>query len=857
MPSRHTTFLLRFGSLGIFAIVTLFSSNLHAQVRDRLRLCPKPDYVMPCAGKTGTSFEMTIRGDHLGKIEGLLFSHPGIKAELAAEKKEPVDPIKGGTKKSTPSETVRRFKVVIAPNTPFGMHDVRVVGFGGMSLSKTFIVSDIKELSEEEVNDDIPEAQKLTINSAITGVLLEKDDVDYYQFEGKEGQRIIFSCLAYSIDSRAEPHIQVLDSQGRLLGSNHSHSVTDALLDVILPRDDQYFVRVCSLNYSSGGYDHTYRLKVSTTPWIDAVHPCVLEPGKANKVTVYGCNLPGGKLDPSVRSGGRVLEQVVTTIQTPNDLTRLQRLDFERPIKPASAHMDGMTFRLKNASGLSNPVLLTYATETVVLENRNNDSEDKAQTLKPGCEVAGLLEKTSDEDWYSFAGKRGDVYFVELFGERLGNPVDLVMQLKQGKTKRILAELDDQTSLVDRQFYVPNNDPPALRFVVPQDGDYRLCVKNKTTGVAGGPRMGYRLRISRGKPDFRLVVMPTKPASWASCRLRQRGRQFLNVFVIRRDGWDGEIELKADGLPPGVSCPPQVVSRGVTHAQLVLSMDANAKNWSGTIKILGTGQIDGRKVVREARNAVVTYPLDNPGYVLPARLGRGVGLALRKDVPFTINARVQPNITIEQGRFFRFSIEQRRMWAEVTRTTIQLTPSQLPIGITARSFRLSPNRRANDLRIQTRSDTAPGKYTVVYKGVTTYSILDPNNRRRRLNRQAIQATQPINFLVLPKKLANPRVTPTTLVVKAGQKNKFRIKLNRLYGHNEPFQVSLVLPNGVKNISAKPVTIPGDKDVGELTVQAAPATRPVFRRNLTIRFETVFHKKYPITQDIRCNINVVK
>ncbi len=844
--------------LTCFTLVLFSPAVLYAQVRDRIRLCPRLDYLMPCAGKTGTSFEVEVRGDHLGKIEGLLFSHPGIKAKLLPEKNDPVDPIKGGNKKKPPSETVQRFQVTIAPNTPLGMHDVRVVGFGGISIPKTFIVSDLNELAEEEVNDDVPEAQKLNINSGVTGVLIEQDDVDYFQFEAKKGQRIILSCLAYSIDSRAEPYLQVFDKKGRLLGSNHSFSETDALLDISLPRDDTYLVRVCSLNYFSGGFDHTYRLKISTTPWIDAVYPCVLQPGKANKVTVYGANLPGGKIDPSARIGSRILEKLVTTIQVPNDPAKLRLLDFHRPIKPASAHLDGMTFRLKNAQGYSNPTLLTFATANVVLENRENDTEAKAHRLKPDCEVAGTLEKNADEDWYSFTAKRGEVLFIDLYGERIGSPVDLELEIKDVTTKSTIAQLDDDdNSPTDMQFYARNNDPPTFRFVSPRDGEYRLRVTNKKSSVPGGPHLGYRLRLSQGNPDFRIVVMPPLPASWASCRLRQRGKQALNVFVIRRDGWNGEVELRADELPPGVTCPPQVVPVGATVSQLVLSMDTNAKPWNGLIKVKGIGNIKGKKVVQEARSATVTYPLAKTELALPARLNRGIAMAMRKDVPFTLEARVPRDLTIEQGKFFKVSIEQRRMWAEVTRTWVQLSPRPLPSGITAPSFRLAPNRTARNLLVRTRTDTPPGKYTLVYTGKTTFTVVDPNNRRNHLSRDEVQATQPIEFVVLPIKLANPVVSPTTLVIKAGQEGKFKINLRPLYDHDEPFKVSLILPNGVRNISAKTLTIPANKEEGELVVRVAAGTRAVTRRNLKLRFQTVFREKYPITQEVRCNIRVVK
>src|SRR5438105_2913780 len=45
---------------------------------------PKPRLlqVSPCGGKVGTSFEVTVTGQDIEDAEQLLFSQPGIKAEV-------------------------------------------------------------------------------------------------------------------------------------------------------------------------------------------------------------------------------------------------------------------------------------------------------------------------------------------------------------------------------------------------------------------------------------------------------------------------------------------------------------------------------------------------------------------------------------------------------------------------------------------------------------------------------------------------------------------------------------------------------------------------------------------------------
>ena len=181
--------------------------------------------------------------------------------------------------------------VTIPANTPPGIHDVRLVSKWGVSNPRAFVVGDQTEIEEKEPNNDVDQAQKVPLNCAITGTISTPTDVDYFLFDGKKGQRVVVICLAASIDSKLQPQIQLFDRTGKMLGSNRDYNGTDALLDATLSADGEYYVRVVAFTYTQGGPEYFYRLSISTAPWIDAVFPSIVEPGKETKVTVYGRNL--------------------------------------------------------------------------------------------------------------------------------------------------------------------------------------------------------------------------------------------------------------------------------------------------------------------------------------------------------------------------------------------------------------------------------------------------------------------------------------------------------------------------------------------------------------------------------------
>src|SRR5439155_20385787 len=141
------------------------------------------------------------------------------------------------------------------------------------------------------------------------------------------------------------------------------------------------------------------------------------------------------------------------------------------------------------------------------------------------------------------------------------------------------AEADDQvTADLLHPFYFPTRsaDPSRTRFAAPADGTYRVLVSARDAAVAHGPHCAYRLRLGPERPDFRLVVMPpqanTPQAQGGpqpdALTLPRNGRQYFDVFLFRQDGFAAPVTLTAEGLPPGVECPPQVIHPTARQAAL-------------------------------------------------------------------------------------------------------------------------------------------------------------------------------------------------------------------------------------------------------------------------------------------------
>src|SRR4051812_23925637 len=104
---------------------------------------PRLDTVFPMGARAGTTVaELTLTGADLDPVDGLLFNHPGIKAEAIPPppepKPDPKDPKKNNPppkKGGAPAPT--KFKVTVAADVPPGNYDVRAVNKDGVSAPRT------------------------------------------------------------------------------------------------------------------------------------------------------------------------------------------------------------------------------------------------------------------------------------------------------------------------------------------------------------------------------------------------------------------------------------------------------------------------------------------------------------------------------------------------------------------------------------------------------------------------------------------------------------------------------------------------------------------------------------------------
>jgi hypothetical protein len=846
---------------------------------------PTPRFVSvsPAGGKAGTVVDATVAGVDFDEPEKLLFSNPNFKADLVPP--PPPDPKAPPPPPKQPGAVQTAvFKITVPADAPLGITDVRFVGKWGVSNPRAFVVGDLPEVMEKEPNNDVTEAQKIDLNTTVNGTMASATDVDYFVFTGKKSQRVLVSCLASSIDSRFLPEVDVYDAKNHMLGSGRNYSGNDALADCTLPDDGDYYVRLFAFTHTAnipgGSTEYFYRLTVSTAPWIDAIHPAVIEPGKPTQVTIYGRNLPGGQPDPTATADERVLEKLTATVTAPADPAALARLTYSGRLLPSASGLEAFEYRVKNDVGSSNPFLLAVAHSPVVLDNNSNDTGETAQEVAPPCEIGGRFEKLHLRKWYAVAAKKGDALNIELQSDRLGAPTMTSLKVFDDKKNLVYESPPENPDAFSPKFFTRTEDPALYRFTAPADGKFYVELASQLASAQVGPRHYYRLRISPDQPDYQLVVTPTAVTRPDACTLFQGGSQSYTVYAWRRDGFAGDINVTVEGLPPGVTCPPQTLGGGVRSAQLVLTAAPDAAAWSGEIKVKGTATIKGQPVTREARAGGPTWPSPQPNQPTPlaGRVERSLALAVRADkAPWSVTAAID-NAVLAQGdpqkgpTTASITVKQARQWADLkVPIAIQAVATELP-GIqnqpptqivinNNQPLNMNPDQAEAKLPVAVGANVQPGVYNVVLRtSAQNYPFVrDPKAAMKPppVNINLVEPATPLTITVLPRTVGVLSLTTPNPTLKAGGQVELVVKVTRQYDYAGEFKVSLVLPDNVKDVSAADVAIPAGKDEATLVLKAPAEAAAGGRNDLVVRAVAMVNGNTPTTQEVKFNLNVTK
>jgi hypothetical protein len=619
---------------------------------------PHAAYVYPAGGKVGTTFEVTIGGQFLNGAREVVVSGKGIQAEITgfaaslppaqmqAMRDElqkivqshggvpgrpnaqqqanvnPQQPAFGKNGKQRPqapppaqitpwtpadaerarelrtkiAESQRRqqspslsqaatLRVTIAPDAPLGDRELRLVSALGLSNPVTFCVDRLPEFSRplqhvpaelarggglalgDQVRAESAVAPaEITLPTFINGQMMP-GGVDRYKFHATRGQHLVIAAktralipyISDAVPGWFQATLTLSDSSGHELASaDHFRFSQDPVIEQQIPQDGDYVLAVHEA-IVRGREDFVYRIAIGELPYVTGIFPLGSKQGAKTRLDLTGWNLAASRFTPSTRAAG------------------LHRL------APGSSGWQ------------ANPVLVAVDPLPETTQTQPASSIKNAKKIKLPIVVNGRIAKPGDVAMFRIDAKAGDEIVAEVNARRLGSPLDslLILTDSQGKQLAINDDSDAPTkigSVVDDKgsALLTHQADSRLSFRFAAKGSYYLQLADAQH--AGGAEYAYRLRISRPQPDFELRVVPS------SISVRPGMTVPATVYVLRRDGFAGEVALKVKDAPAGLNLTGGLIPAGADSLRVTLTAPSQSIATPHPLVLEGEAQIQGRAV---------------------------------------------------------------------------------------------------------------------------------------------------------------------------------------------------------------------------------------------------------------------
>ncbi len=453
---------------------------------------PKVNNLNPAGCQHGNSLTVTAAGDFSAWPVQAWVDRPGVS--FTAEKD------KG------------KFKVEVASDAAAGIYWLRMHNADGASVLRPFVVGTLPEIAESETNDLPDNPQVVEPKVVINGKLGKQNDVDSFRLELKRGQTLVASLAANSqLGSPMDAVLQICElvaernrTEAFIVAQNHDAVGLDPQIVFTAERDGLYLVRLFAFPATpdstirfAGGDDYLYRLTLTTGPFLDHVLPLAV-PREESQVELGGWNL------------GRT----ATTIVPPLSASAEELTPPDEPLV--------WVWR----PDVAGAVLVSRVEMATQAENKK---------IVPPMTVSGRLATVGQVDSYTFVGQKDKKLRFKVAAKSLGYPTDAVLAVVD-EAGKALAEADDASR---------DERDPTLDFSPPADGNYRLLVRDLAN--RSDVRMVYRLTAEPIEPDFSFALA-------ADSFVLEKGKPLeIAVNVTVRDGFREPIEIRAIGLPPGVT----------------------------------------------------------------------------------------------------------------------------------------------------------------------------------------------------------------------------------------------------------------------------------------------------------------
>jgi hypothetical protein len=681
----------------------------------------------------------------------------------------------------------------VAPDVALGAYPIRVRTEDGISNPLLFAVGQLPQVAEAEDNSTFLAAQAVPAPVVVEGQAAG-NDVDFFRFPGKKGQRIVVDAQCARIGSGVDPTIRLTTATQLYIASADDTPglLTDARLVATLPEDTDYVVEISDSRYQGGGRP-IYRLLIGAVPMAEEVYPIGGRRGESLGVELRGGTLPA----PGPAVGAALLDPGAGVTLEPlriRDTRSLLPLDVESLL----------------------PVLVGEVPEL------REPADPAAAPLRAAAPVAlnGRIDPAGDEDRFVLAVTPGQKLRIEVDASEYGSALDATLQVLGGKGE-VLASADDTPppNPGKGKKAPPIASPdPTLDFTVPA-GQTEITLTLRDLGGRGGLGFPYHIRVVPATAGFDLTLDDSQVS------IPRGGSAAVGVTVVRK-GYNGPIRLDVPNPPAGLTVQPGTIADGQLVGSLTLTAAPDAQFGTVWLAVVGQGQgADGASITATARKTIVFATQT----VLNTNKQTQVGLVAAPALPTPLRFRAaEKPIEVAHGAGGTIPLVLERSQGADAALTLASLP--LPPGLSLGEAKIAEKKDDASLVVNAAPEVPLGTMSIA---LLAKGKLGGAEQTIAVPEITLDVVRPVVL-----ELAAP-----VLEVKAGETTEVKGKITRKGTFREEVTVKLdKLPAGVK---AEPVKVAPDQTEFTLKVESdAKAAAAEAKAAVALVFQ-VAKKDYPL------------
>ena len=537
--------------------------------------------VFPLGGQRGATFEVEVRGRALEGAYGVSFECDDLSASVRQVERVQLPSLKeksGGYATANTDLDSRAVLEVDASEAALGLHGFRLVTPRGVSSVLALqVVAEPTVFESDSGNDGTGGAQALRVGVVVNGKIEKNGDLDFYSFQASEGQELlfrVFSEFRLFVDYSTEAEIALYEPSGswfdpqrltplivdgptlsfepyhrfrRRKVSRSGQFKFFPRLSHRFDRKGQYFVSVTSF-LGEGSPDSGYQLRI-----VPAAGPI----GSGGPRPAFGQAAHPDPADWLERNTGQMRQAGSFAREIRPE--RLQELWARTVRLPESvttgASLDGGP--AESSWNPSDPSMILRSQR----EEEPNDPSGHGQTFRIPTLIEGTIGRPGDLDHFRFTAKAG---------ERLAFEIE-TPQAKPPQFNPWLKLLDSEGREICTNIYkeyggngidVSKTVQRKTIYTFERDGSYSLQIRDLTSRYGGSafiyrvlvrpqiPHVG-RIEVSLGVGKGRRLVESTDRINLVP----GQAKEFV-VIHEKEEGFEGQIAIGVDDLPPGVELLP-------------------------------------------------------------------------------------------------------------------------------------------------------------------------------------------------------------------------------------------------------------------------------------------------------------